>query len=67
MKLSKQDQRKNRQDEPQRTSLPPRSSRIEHVRNERLKQPFAKNPLAITLTVLMITIIIAFVSIGFMM
>ncbi|WP_209548317.1 hypothetical protein [Exiguobacterium antarcticum] len=66
MKLSKHDQRKNRQEE-QRTTFPPRSSRIEHVRNERFKQPFAKNRLAITLTVLMITIIIAFVSIGFMM
>jgi len=64
--LSKQDQRRLHQNE-EGQSLPPRSSRIEHVRNERLKQPFRKNPLAITLTVLMITIIIAFVSIGFMM
>ncbi len=66
MKLSKYDQRKSNQEEV-KSSLPPRASRIEHGRNERLKQPFAKNPLAITLTLLMITIIIAFVSLGFMM
>jgi len=63
MELKNRDKNKQKEGEP---TLPPRAVRQQKLRNEKMKQPFSKNPVAITLTLAMLAIILTFLYIGFM-